>query len=414
MTNWDWERFGDDIRRTVQDAVDSRNFDKLNQTINDTIYQAVDGIGKGVRSAGDAVDRSMQDMARRRWQTRYGRMRWDRPYPGQYSRPESDTYDVHREQVPALYVRTGGAKAGAVIMAAVGYVLGGVLLVGLPLSLFRELAGGSFNMVFQLLFGAGVIVLAGSAVLAAAGHHVLGKVKRFNAYIKGMEGREYGDIKALAEQVKKPPKYVARDLEKMIRKGWFRQGHLDRQRTCLMVTHRAYSQYEELMEHTEELKRQEQERKAQKEETAEHMDPQIREIVRTGDEYIKKIHECNDAIPGAEISYKISRMETLVDRIFDRVEQNPGCVPEIRRLMEYYLPTTVKLLEAYEELDAQPVQGENILSSKQEIEKTLDTLNAAFEKLLDSLFQDTAWDVSSDISVLKTMLAQEGLTKDDF
>ena len=181
-----------------------------------------------------------------------------------------------------------------------------------------------------------------------------------------------------------------------------------------MVTHRAYSQYEELMEHTEELKRQEQERKAQKEETAEHMDPQIREIVRTGDEYIKKIHECNDAIPGAEISYKISRMETLVDRIFDRVEQNPGCVPEIRRLMEYYLPTTVKLLEAYEELDAQPVQGENILSSKQEIEKTLDTLNAAFEKLLDSLFQDTAWDVSSDISVLKTMLAQEGLTKDDF
>ena len=181
-----------------------------------------------------------------------------------------------------------------------------------------------------------------------------------------------------------------------------------------MVTHHAYRQYEELMEHTEAQKRQEQERKAQQEEMAESMDPQIREIIRTGAAYIKKIHECNDAIPGVEISAKISRMETLVDRIFNRVEQNPGCVPEIRRLMEYYLPTTVKLLEAYEELDAQPVQGENILSSKQEIEKTLDTLNAAFEKLLDSLFQDTAWDVSSDISVLKTMLAQEGLTKDDF
>ena len=80
--------------------------------------------------------------------------------------------------------------------------------------------------------------------------------------------------------------------------------------------------------------------------------------------------------------------------------------------MEYYLPTTIKLLEAYEELDAQPVQGENIISSKQEIEKTLDTLNTAFEKLLDDLFQDTAWDLSSDISVLNTMLAQEGLTED--
>lgn len=82
--------------------------------------------------------------------------------------------------------------------------------------------------------------------------------------------------------------------------------------------------------------------------------------------------------------------------------------------MDYYLPTTVKLLEAYQELDKQPVQGENILSSKSEIEGTLDTLNTAFEKLLDDLFQDTAWDVSSDISVLRTMLAQEGLAKDEW
>ena len=71
-------------------------------------------------------------------------------------------------------------------------------------------------------------------------------------------------------------------------------------------------------------------------------------------------------------------------------------------------------MDAYEDLDAQPVQGANIISSKQEIEKTLDTLNVAFEKLLDSLFQDTAWDVSSDVSVLHTMLAQEGLTEEDF
>ena len=65
-------------------------------------------------------------------------------------------------------------------------------------------------------------------------------------------------------------------------------------------------------------------------------------------------------------------------------------------------------------MDAQPVQGENITSSKKEIEAAIDTLNEAFAKLLDSVFKDTAWDVSSDISVLHTMLAQEGLTKDDF
>jgi len=86
----------------------------------------------------------------------------------------------------------------------------------------------------------------------------------------------------------------------------------------------------------------------------------------------------------------------------------------MKKMMSYYLPTTVKLLNVYEELDTQAIQGPNILKSKQEIEQTLDTLNIAFEKLLDDFYQEIAWDVSSDISVLNTMLAQEGLTKSDF
>ena len=71
-------------------------------------------------------------------------------------------------------------------------------------------------------------------------------------------------------------------------------------------------------------------------------------------------------------------------------------------------------MDAYEEMVSQPVQGENIRNSKKEIEDTLDTLNIAFEKILDSIFQNEAWDISSDISVLHTILAQEGLTRDDF
>ena len=75
-------------------------------------------------------------------------------------------------------------------------------------------------------------------------------------------------------------------------------------------------------------------------------------------------------------------------------------------MMNYYLPTTSKLLNAYRELDKQPIAGENISNTKAEIEQTVDTLNVAFEKLLDSLFEDVAWDISSDISVLETMLAR--------
>ena len=142
--------------------------------------------------------------------------------------------------------------------------------------------------------------------------------------------------------------------------------------------------------------------------------PEVRDTLEKGEEFISKIKACNDAIPGEEVSEKIFRMEVLTRRIFERVKEEPDTVDDIRRLMDYYLPTAIKLLEAYEELDRQPVQGENIVTSKKEIEETLDTLNVAFERLLDNLFRDTAWDVSSDVSVLKTMLAQEGLTGKDF
>ena len=110
------------------------------------------------------------------------------------------------------------------------------------------------------------------------------------------------------------------------------------------------------------------------------------------------------------MSEKLYRLESTMDRIVEQVRQNPSSAPELRKLMSYYLPTTVKLLKAYKELDKQTVSGENITNTKQEIEDALDTINDAFENLLDSLFQNMAWDVSSDISVMQTMFAQDGLT----
>ena len=110
---------------------------------------------------------------------------------------------------------------------------------------------------------------------------------------------------------------------------------------------------------------------------------------------------------------KGDKMELIVQKIFERAKAHPEIIPDLNRLMDYYLPMTVKLLNAYEDMDSQPIQGENIASSKKEIEDTIDTLNVAFEKLLDSVFEDTAIYVSSDISVLNTVLAQEGLTEDE-
>ena len=201
----------------------------------------------------------------------------------------------------------------------------------------------------------------------------------------------------------------------MIDDGLFLEGHLDAEGKNLITSHETYRNYERsrlaLEERKQEQKRLEQEKQASQ--PAPSADPRVREVLERGSAFITEIRRCNDAIPGKEISDKISRMETIVGRIFERAQAHPEIVPDLKKLMDYYLPMTVKLLNAYAEMDAQPVQGETIRASKKEIEDTLDTLNLAFEKLLDSVFEDTAMDVSSDISVLNTLLAQEGLADDE-
>ncbi|CUX34834.1 5-bromo-4-chloroindolyl phosphate hydrolysis family protein [Clostridium sp. C105KSO13] len=406
--NQDWERFGEDIRRTVQEAIDSQDFNRLNQTITNTVNSAmnsaVDGLEKGLSGIGKWTGKGRY----RHWEPENIREAGGRQYSAVQQTPVV-------QKNSGLFVKTSRAKAGSIAMSVVGYTVGIGTFLMLLITLFgTALADVYFGTGFKVLTGILAVLFAGSMVLGGTGTALLGRIKRFRSYIQELEGKEYCEIKELAERLQKPQKYVVRDIEKMMRKGWFLQGHLDRQKTCLIVSNNAYKQYTELMQNIEKQKMEEKLAKEQQIREQRHMDPQVREIVRAGDEYIQKIRECNDAIPGKEISAKIYRIEILVNKIFDRVEQNPESISDIRRLMEYYLPTTVKLLEAYEELDAQPVQGENIISSKKEIEKTLDTLNVAFEKLLDGLFKDTAWNVSADISVLNTILAQEGLTKDDF
>ena len=85
-----------------------------------------------------------------------------------------------------------------------------------------------------------------------------------------------------------------------------------------------------------------------------------------------------------------------------------------RKLMDYYLPTMIKLVEAYEEYDKVSQPGEDIKAAKTEIEKTLDIINQAFVELLNKLFQNSVWDVKAEANVLKTMLRQEGLADDRF
>ena len=247
--------------------------------------------------------------------------------------------------------------------------------------------------------------------LIGGGISGLGRVSRFKRYCRCLGDKTYCKLELLARTTGKNVKFVRKELGKMIDEGLFLEGHLDAEQTCLITSNETYRQFEQSRLALEERQRQEREA-AKLRPAAKEVDPRVQEVLDRGNAFILEIRRCNDAIPGEEISEKISHMELLVRRIFDRVQAHPEVEPDLKKLMDYYLPMTVKLLNAYAEMDAQPVQGETIQASKVEIEKTLDTLNAAFAKLLDDLFQDAAMDVSSDISVLNTLLAQEGLTDD--
>lgn len=405
MINNDWERFGEEIRRTIQDAVDNQDFRRLNQTVSDTVGRAMDAVSDGLRNGG--------------WYKGPGEGSASRAENGQQTKDSAaggfaqgvPRAGAIKSRAKMLYLRGTAPKVGGIFLAATGYVFGVasllvlfiLFLIGMKTGweLGTRIAGG--------LLGAAAVIFA---AMAYKGTGMVCSVGRFRNYVKVLGTREYCNTEELAKKTGRTVKAVVKDLKKMIRKGWFLQGHLDDKGTCLMVSNEAYAQYTALMERMSKEKADKEAAEERQRQEYEKLSPEVQNIVKAGNDYVRKIREANDVIPGEEISAKISRMEMLVDRIFDRVEENPDSVDDIRKLMEYYLPTTIKLLEAYEELDAQPIQGENILSSKREIEKTLDTLNIAFEKLLDDLFQDTAWDVSTDISVLNTMLAQEGLTED--
>jgi hypothetical protein len=96
------------------------------------------------------------------------------------------------------------------------------------------------------------------------------------------------------------------------------------------------------------------------------------------------------------------------------VEQHPEKLPEIRKFMCYYMPITLKLVKAYQSFDEHGGNEGEIADAKAEIKKTLETINMAYQNLFKKLMQTDILDVSSDISALETILAQEGLTEESF
>lgn len=133
-------------------------------------------------------------------------------------------------------------------------------------------------------------------------------------------------------------------------------------------------------------------------------------MIRDGNLALGEMKRLNDSIQDEKLSADIDRLEEICGKIFAQVKADPKKLPQIRKFMDYYLPTTLKLLNAYDRMGAAGVSGENIDATMGRVETMMTTIVKAFEKQLDSLFGAEAMDISTDITVLETMMAREGLT----
>ena len=137
-------------------------------------------------------------------------------------------------------------------------------------------------------------------------------------------------------------------------------------------------------------------------------DPKIDALIKERERAISEMRRLNDAIEDEKISQQIDHLERTTGKIIDHVVAHPKKLPQISRFMSYYLPTTIKLLNAYDRMDSTGVAGDNISGTKQRVEKMLDTLVQAYDNQFDALFGDEAMDISTDITVLENLLRQQG------
>lgn len=138
-------------------------------------------------------------------------------------------------------------------------------------------------------------------------------------------------------------------------------------------------------------------------------DPEVDALISERDKALSEMRRLNESIQGEKISAQIDHLEDMTRKITSHVAEHPEKLPQIRKFMNYYLPTTIKLLNAYDRMDDAGVAGANIDGTKGRVEGMMETIVSAFDKQMDALFADEALDIATDITVMENLLAQEGL-----
>lgn len=332
------------------------------------------GVGSGEKKR-QAAPPPLQETAGQRTSERVGR---------QASQPNRAQKTVHQ-----VMKAPSQKKSTARTLMIVGAILAAVGLVACAEPVEMIVWSKDLFLYLEDLLSALAMLVGGGAMLGS-GLAMNRSMKRYAQYLAVMGDRPAMSVEELARVTGFSQRRVTKDLQAMIAKGYFGgKAYLNRELGYFFRSSQADEDWQRRQEEAEEAA----------------APPKEAEEGYSG--ILRNIRRANDRIADPVLSAKIDRLEEVTAKIFQAVEADPKKRSSIDTFLNYYLPTTQKLLDSYAEFEATGVEGANLGQAKDRIEKTMDSIVAGFEHQLDELYKMDAMNVDSDIRVMETMLRRD-------
>ena len=228
---------------------------------------------------------------------------------------------------------------------------------------------------------------------------------RYHLYFEHLKYHSIEAVDDISEITGYSKTLVVKDLQKAVHKKYIPEGHFGRSKFLFMVSDTIFDGYQVkpavyehyFMEKIEERARMK----------GHNSDTQ--RILETGKSYIVKIHDSNDLIKDKVVTDKLNRMERIVSMIFKEVDLHPQQSEKLGLFLNYYLPTTDSLLRNYISISDQSSESKSVSKTLFELSKSLDTINTAFERILEMIYKEQEADILSDIETMEAMMTSEGL-----
>lgn len=336
------------------------------------------GVGSGEKKQ-QAAPPPLQETAGQRTSERVGRQ------PSQPNRAQKTVHQVMK--APSQ------KKSTARTLMIVGAILAAVGMIACaePVEMMLWLKEITSYYMEDLL--AALAMVVGGGAMLGCGLGMNRSLKRYAQYLAVMGDRPAMSVEELARVTGFSQRRVTKDLQAMISKGYFGgKAYLNRELGYFFRSSQADEDWQRRQEEAEEAA----------------APPKEAEEGYSG--ILRNIRRANDRIADPVLSAKIDRLEEVTSKIFQAVEADPRKRGSIDTFLNYYLPTTQKLLDSYAEFEATGVEGANLGQAKERIERTMDSIVAGFEHQLDELYKMDAMNVDSDIRVMETMLRRDTAT----